>query len=209
MPLRLGTSGNYHDNSRGAQKPYPPSAHHHAPWLSLFALSYTAVLCPPHLKTVTRNKVSNLSGDEACRRLLALRSAAKAAPPTTTTTTTPATAAPGTSGITTATAAVAGAAAAVTATTAGASGGKKTTGAVVDPVAAAAAAVPGVPLPGGKIATRRQLVTARHLVGHVVVMGFPARCGVGWLVVCPLGVLGLRGYIYIFSFENIGAELHP
>lgn len=117
-----------------------------------------------------KKKVSNLSGDEACRRLLALRSAAQAAPPataTTTKTTTPA--------ITTAAAAAAGAAAAVT--TASATGVAVAAGPVAgDAAAAAAAAVPGVPLPGGKIATRRQLMTARHLVGHVVVMGFPARC---------------------------------
>lgn len=137
-------------------------------------------------------QVSSLTGEEACRRLLALRSAAKAAPVT------PsrpkgsnATSSPSKVDIdtkakakakaeiktnTTATMTVSTSTAVATTNTpamadVGDSGGADK-GVVVPPVTATSRVVGGDAM---AVSSRRKISTARHLVGHVVVLGFPPR----------------------------------
>lgn len=86
------------------------------------------------------DQVSTLTGDEACRRLLALRSAANAIPATPL---------------------------------------LDTSNSVATATGEVGAAAPEQGPPVSTIGTRRTVSTARHLVGHVVVLGFPARCAVG------------------------------
>lgn len=145
-------------------------------------------------------QVSNLAGDEACRCLRALHSAAIAAPPTP---------GPGESNSTTAattTTAAGAAAAGAQAAVSVATGSTMTTaandraietplvvsqegvGSGTDPAGTRAATAVAVSAPGNTgvfaaeqgspvsaPACRRKVSTARHLVGHVVVMNFTAR----------------------------------
>lgn len=95
------------------------------------------------------DQVSNLTGDEACCRLLALRAAAKSTPATP----------------------------AVDTGKAAAEGSEELQTAVA----------------GQRSSQKGRTVTsARHLVGHVVVLGFPARC-VAVVVDCEVGGVAFAG----------------
>ena len=126
-------------------------------------------------------QVSSLSGEEACRRLLALRSAAKAAPPPSPAprpadVAPPPSPAPGpadgssspsantkkhtksnTNNIATPTAAPAATAAVIATNPVRQAWRERGAGALL------------------AVTSRRRILTARHLVGHVVVLGFPSR----------------------------------